>query len=129
MECSSCGTSTGVKLSELDDNADPVVCSEAVHTRFKGYWITSLPVEGVETFDERERCRGITVYCEGDGDEEVNETVKFIRIYRDTSSECCSEDESKKSSDKCSETYYSGRTFDHEQGERYALVLGYDLVV
>lgn len=25
VECSSRGTSTGVKLSELDDNADPVV--------------------------------------------------------------------------------------------------------
>lgn len=73
-----------------------------MHARLKGYCITSLPVEGVETLDERERCRGLAVYCEGDVDCEGDETSKFICIYRDTSSECCSEEESVISSEKCS---------------------------
>lgn len=64
--------------------------------------MTSLPVEGVEPLDERERCRGVAVYCEGDNDDEVDETLKLICMYRDTSTECCIEDESKVPSEKCS---------------------------
>lgn len=64
--------------------------------------MTSLPVEGVEALEERERWRGTIVYCEGDEDCEVDETLKLICIYRDTSPECCIEDESKMPSEKCS---------------------------